>query len=290
MRRARSRAERRAREERARGRRRLLSAGLIIGLTLAALALPAALVWRQVSQARLGLDERGCAERERPRHVVVLIDQTDPLDPRWAAFAQKLAPALTAAASFPTYGRISIYTLTPDAALPIKRVLAECKPPDPRSGSVLFDTRAEREAREARFSGFYEERIAAAARELGARRSPREASPLLEALVALQAELAAWPAERAELIVVSDMMQYSDAFSQYGRYEPFAEFHATRKGQALTPFLEVERARLYYVRRSELAERQDAAHLDFWRALFLAAGVKTLDVVEDPLAAIAPLQ
>ncbi len=285
MRRARTRRERRARERQTARRRRLLAVFALLGVIALAASLPAALIWRQIDRASLVVDERGCAPHDLPRHVVVLIDQSDELSPRWRAFVQALIPAIAEGDGFPPYARLSVYTLTDDAEAPAEEVLSECRPPQAGAGSFLFDTRADRTAREARYAAFYEQAIESAVGRVGLR-GPRAATPLIEALVALQPALLREEADATELIVVSDFMQYSDALSHYGRYEPYADFAATRRGAALTAFLGVDRARLFYVRRPELADRQDDAHTTFWRDYFAAAGAEDLDVIDDPLSAL----
>lgn len=253
------------------------------------LALPAVLIVRGLSGPAMEFDAQGCPLGAAPRHVVIVIDQTDELPPAWRAFVRALIPSVAEGASFPTGSRLSVFGLAGDAAAPLDAILSECRPPSPEPGSVLFDTRAERAARQDRFDAFYDRRIQAAVGRT-ANAGPREASPLLEALVALQERLAETPAVRTDIVMVSDMMQYvRNRFTHYANYPPFDAFRQTPQGARLTAFLGADSMTVYYVRRPELADDQTEAHRAFWTAYFAAAGGGALTWVEDPRQALAAL-
>lgn len=288
MRRARTRRERRAREQRTTVRRRVGAVLALIAVALVVMALPAALIWRQMSETRLSVDADGCAAEHRPRHVLLIIDQSDELSPQWTGYVQQLIPAIAAGETFPAYARLSVFTLSADLDAPLDLVLSQCRPPDPEQGSLLFDTRSERAERQAAFDAFYQDEIAAAVGRTG-QSGPRRATPLLEAFVALQDVLLQQPAEETTLIIVSDMMQYSANFSHYGGYPDLAAFASSRAGDALLPFLRVDAVDVNYVRRPELSREQNEAHDQFWRDYFARAGVERLSVVSDPLAALETL-
>lgn len=290
MRRARSRRERRAREAQAVQRRRVVATIAMVALVAIGIALPGVLIWRFLSAPDVRVDASGCAVATAPpRHVVIVIDQTDALPPPWRAFVRQLIPAVAAAESFPTYGKLTVLGLTANIESPLEEILSECRPPEPDGGSVLFNTRAEREARQERFDAFYDERIQAAVGR-AENAGPREASPLLEAFVALQDRLIEEDAGETELIIISDMMQFTRAFSHYGGYSSYDDFVATARGGRLTAALRADALTAYYVRRPELADRQDAVHRDFWSDYFVASGGLTPRWVSDPLAALAALE
>lgn len=154
---------------------------------------------------------------------------------------------------------------------------------------MLFDTRAERNARRERFDAFYEERIQAAVGRT-ANAGPREATPLLEAMVALQDSLAETPAVRTDILIVSDMMQYvRGRLNHYASYPDFATYRATPRGARLAAYLGADAVTTYYVVRPELADYQTESHRQFWTDYFAAAGEATLTWIDDPLEALAAL-
>ncbi len=298
MRRARTRRERREKEKRSVRNRRLIAVSAIVGVIVALTAIPTVLIVRELTKERIELDEFGCSETFRPAHIVILIDQTDDLPPQWASYVQRLVPALARSGDLPDYGRLSVYSLTDDRAEPLERWLSECKPPNNAGGSFLFDTQADRSESQERLQAFYEEKIA----EISARfegNSVRDASPILEGLVALSqdiddAELEI-QAERTHVIVVSDMLQFTreaPRITHYGESDPdFTEFFAGRQGRDLTPLLDVERMTVHYVRREDESEsrHQTEGHVAFWRAYFEQAGVEQLNWNDDPRAAVEAL-
>ncbi len=289
MRRARTRRERRAREHKEDRRRRALATAAIAALVAIGLALPGVLAWRYLSAPTVELDAQGCPLGTAPRHVVVVIDQTDELPPAWRAFVRALIPDIAEDPGFPPGSRLTVFGVAGDADAPLDAILSECRPPSPEAGSMLFDTRTERNARRERFDAFYEERIQAAVGRT-ANAGPREATPLLEAMVALQEALAQTPAVRTDIILVSDMMQYvRGRLNHYASYPDFATYRATPRGARLTAYLGADAVTTYYVVRPELAQHQTQAHRAFWTDYFAAAGEAALTWIDDPLEALAAL-
>ncbi len=288
MRRARTRRERRAREAQSERRRRVWATLAITGLVAVFLAFPGILIWRAVSGPAIVYDDRGCSPDRLPRHVVLVLDQTDELPPPWQALVRQLAPTIASSADFPTFGRLTIVGLNDNVDAPLTEILSECRPPEPRASSLLFDTRDEREARQERFDGFFDQRIQGALSRAGATAS-REASPLLEAMVALQDLLLDRPAARTDVIFLSDMMQYTRNLSHYGDYPSHQSFAATRRGARLQSVLPLDSLTIYYVRRPRLASRQDALHQDFWNDYFEDAGAADVRWVSQPRDALREL-
>lgn len=295
MRRARTRRERRAREKRSAQIRRLGAISAIVGVIVAAGGLPGVLVWRELTKPEMIIDESGCSPTDRPLHVVVLIDQTDDLDPQWEGFVKGLAPALVKGDRLPEFGRLTVFGLTDDRTAPLELWLSECKPPE-ENGSFLFDSRADRVATQSRLAAFYEDKIADVAARFETN-AGRDASPILEGVVALgdfvQGINIDRRAEETRVIVVSDMLQFTRAsprITHYGANAPdFDAFYAAPTGRALTALLDVEQVIVHYVRRNGDEDHQSDGHMAFWSDYFQAAGVDVLTWNDDPLAAMGVL-
>lgn len=291
MRRARTRKERRAKEQRAAQMKRLGAIGAIIGVIVLGASLPGFMIWRELTKTEIVVDANGCSSDVFPLHVVVLIDQTDPMEGRWDAFVQQVIPKLADDPDMPDFGRLSVYGLTDQRDAPLDEIVVACKPPNPGEGSFLFDTQAERNARQAEYLSFYADKVAPAARA-AAETTAREASPILEGLRALQDVLLDAPADETRVVIISDMLQYtpsSPRYTHYGAYAAFEDFAATRAGERVKAYLPADEVIVHYVRRGSVGAHQDQVHVDFWAGYFAIAGVGTLIWNDDPLVAMASL-
>lgn len=282
MRRARTRAKRRAQAARAEAagrRRRAFARALVAGLAVAVGLAGGWLGWRAAAPWAAGL--AACATGPAPARALIVIDATDPLDPRWRAAAE--AAILDRAATLPARGRLTIAALAPDPAAPVDVVFDACRPSEGGRGRFLFDAGLDAETRAARLSDFYDARVAPAA-PAGRKRTP---SPLLEALVALSDRTAG---PESELILVSDMLQYSAADTHYGQPRDYEIFAASRAGAGLTAALSGVKVRVFYMRRPGLEGEQGPHHQAFWRAYFAAAGAARPVFEDDPNGAAKRLR
>lgn len=291
MRRARTRKERRAKEQRAVRVRRLGAIAAIVVVICAGGALPGWLIVHELTKPNITIDPAGCSPDHQPEHIVVLIDQTDPMPPQWLAYTQQVMPQLAADPEMPTYGRLSVFGLDDNRAAPLAKIVSACKPPNPGEGSFLFDTQAVRSARQAEYDAFYAEKVQRAADAAG-QSTTREISPILEGLRALQDYLLEHPADSTTLYVLSDMLQYTPnapRFTHYGNYPSFADFSDTRAGAAVKAYLPVDTVIVLYVQRPGMSQHQTQTHRDFWHDYFTAAGVGAVEWVDDPIKAIESL-
>lgn len=68
-----------------------------------------------------------------------------------------------------------------------------------------------------------------------------------------------------KLIIFSDMIQNSSAYSQYKSNETYKNFIVTRKGRKSLVDLNGSHVSIYYVRRGKYAVIQGKNHISFWR-------------------------
>jgi hypothetical protein len=74
------------------------------------------------------------------------------------------------------------------------------------------------------------------------------------------------------LVVVSDLMQYVEGYTQYHPYPPFNEFSKSPYYQRVRSDLSGIDIDIWYVRRQSTIKVQGSRHLDFWRDYLLDQG------------------
>jgi hypothetical protein len=92
-------------------------------------------------------------------------------------------------------------------------------------------------------------------------------SPLLETAVRELRQQDFRYAKQRRLVLISDMVQHSDLFSQYKRGRPKADDLADMNAD-----MQGDEIRIHYIRRPSLHRIQTAAHRRFWTSYFTNAG------------------
>jgi hypothetical protein len=220
-----------------------------------------------------------CGEGAPSAHTVVLLDSTDPLTETQRAEALR---TVTAARERLGEGeRLSLYVLRaprPQAPAEIVTLFSRCRPRD-GSGPIgpTDNPRILKDIFEADFARPAEEAIAQMIEPAPAATT----SPIVEALhqVATSREFAPAGADR-ELIIISDLLQKSEALDQYSKSAPktFDRFRQSNS-QYLSAIDNLAGMR---VRVLQLSSRypglQTPARASFWEAYFKAAGVREYQV------------
>jgi hypothetical protein len=208
----------------------VLLAALAI-LVTGALAGGGVWLWRQ-SQAEAVDPVTLCPATGPKAALAMLLDLTDPLSPAQERLVRNRVGALVEAAEPGTL--LVLGVVSPDPDLRAAPRIAVCKPQSGTEASALYQNPR---LVETRFrEGFAEPFAAAFASTLAL--APADSSPIMESLQALVATgLADLPAGvPVRLVVVSDLMQHSAAFSLYrgGSWERFAASpEAARLGESL---------------------------------------------------------
>ncbi len=113
--------------------------------------------------------------------------------------------------------------------------------------------------------------------------STAQISPIMESMQSVivtrlgSQELAAKKTPR-RLIVISDMIQYVQDYSQYKPLEPFNQFKTTPYYQSVQSDMSGIQIEIWYIKRQKTLRVQTQKHLDFWREYIEAQG-GTLDKV-----------
>ncbi len=160
-------------------------------------------------------------DRQDPAHTIILIDQSDPFSENDLAWVDELIDA--EARALPRFGRLSVILPNSDAPFDPQTLYGQCSPgsvedanPILQNPRMIDDTWREH---------FYKPLTAQVAETLQTKQQP--SSPLFEALYAV-GDRADFQSNRKNrrLVIVSDLMQHSDAFSFYKEgadLEAFAE-------------------------------------------------------------------
>jgi len=203
--------------------------------------------------------------------TLLVVDTTDPLTRVQAA---RLAATIRDARdSLPAQGRLTILFLDAANAYDPREILSLCNPGSIRDSNPFTQTakRVERRWREA-FEAPVESAIESLLRAPAASRSP-----IVETIAAATARPdfdARNPNRR--LLVVSDMLQHTNAYSHYAgrmRWESFAQ---SRLAPAALADLTGATVEVEYIRRPGTAHLQTEAHRSFWLAWFERNGATSV--------------
>lgn len=210
--------------------------------------------------------ETGCRiDRKDPAHTILLIDQSDPFAANDIGWVAELIDA--EARALPARGRLSV--MLPNAASPYDPIFlhSACSTGSPdRANPILSNPRMVEDTwRE----DFYEPLLASVETALADTRQP--SSPLSEALFVIGDRPDFQSARKnRRLVIVSDLMQHSDAFSFYRRGADYAAFGETRLASEIPNLDGAEVvARIVPRQAYDLPMGEVRA---FWRAYFEAAG------------------
>jgi len=256
--------------DRQRRRQKTLS---IFALGLIALAATAAVVVRiRAGETAVHLGELDCpADRPPPAYELVLIDASEGFNDAQRLFLEKFFADLDTA--IPDHAKVAVYVLDGRSGSDLPGpIFARCKPPSGATASEWTQNPA-RLARAWRAS-FHEPLQRALASSLA--QLPSAESPIM-ALVQ-KAVLAEFPANPTDaprrIVVISDLLEHTRAYSQYGAAPPgFAVFVEQRFARHLHVDLTGIDVEVLYVSRPGQEKVQGTRHLDFWKDYFVWLGV-----------------
>lgn len=253
---------------RRRRRRRGGEGGLILagaGLALLALAAIGGVLWLDATlEPPPQLSADTLCPVDGPRAVtVVLLDASD--DWPDVTARQVRTRLLDLADTLPTYGLLELRLLTPGD--PAGRVLfAKC---NPGNGEGLSELTANPEmVRRTWAAGFRDpiEQLVSAGIPAG----PADTSPIMAAIQRIAVDRFEGRAAAdipKRLVVVSDMMENTPAYTQYGGNLDYAAFRASPAYQGLRTDLAGADVTILYVQRQRAAAPiPSGAHIAFWTA------------------------
>ncbi|MGI8839551.1 MAG: hypothetical protein ACR2F8_02000, partial [Caulobacteraceae bacterium] len=206
--------------------------------------------------------------------TVILIDTTDPLNPIQRASVQARLGRIVA--SLRLGEEIAVYSLNPNGD-PLKPILAICRPIRPGEVNELTGNRA---IAARRFDEIFAPRLRAAlATAAAGARSGR--SPIMAAIqaIAVSAFQGAGAGLPKRLVIVSDMLENSEAGNHYRGVPEFQAFRATPAYARIRSHLDGVLVTILYLRRDDGAAVQGLSHIRFWNEWFANQGASVEDVV-----------
>lgn len=238
----------------------------VLGVTIVGGVLAATLY---VKSTTVSLDpETGCPKNAPPSEVTaVIIDGSDILTPvQVASIRNEISSYRNEVAK---HGALELYAVgrTEDAVL--RPLFLACNPGDPKELSEL--TSSIRLATRKWQEGFIKPLDDALTEAIPS--TEQSTSPIMETIQSV-AVTAFGPPERKgiprRLIIVSDMMQNTSAFSHYrgGGYEQFKKAAAKKMMVDLRDVV----VEILYVRRESVTKWQGGEHIKFWDQYFIENG------------------
>ncbi len=203
-------------------------------------------------------------------HTMVAVDRTDPLTPaQRVRFRIEMDRVL---ASLATGERLTIIPIEETVPSPLKPILSLCRPPDGSDAHWLYDNKKffmrDFEA------GFGLPLASATAMLEEPAQSPQ--SPILQTIKAI-AELPTFASSvgRRRLIIISDMLENTTAYSQYrDGAQQYEQFHRSVFARQVSTTLEGVAVRVVYLRNEQAVRHQVAMHRTFWQRYFESSGAR----------------
>lgn len=211
----------------------------------------------------------GCPVDGPIARQVIIVDQTDTFTPVQVVDIQNQFQDYKG--KVPRYGELVVYAIRPGSSGIPTPVIRACNPGNADDINQLVEssiqiTRKWRDSFDAPMQKVFEEVL---------QPTFSETSPIIETIQAVTVKEFGpiWMNDRGkELIIISDLIQYSDALSHYGGNYGIDNFVNSSSFNKLSADLrDVDVDLLYLYRHSEKA-KQDTAHRDFWIKLIQEQG------------------
>lgn len=213
-----------------------------------------------------------CPKDGQYARTAILIDATDSLDDAQIKSATERAADLIG-------NRLAVHEWTgvfvldeENLILPSPRI-ALCNPGGGDECNPLF-ANCRDAARE--FDEKFAAPVAAEIRAL-AGLPPDDRSPILEMIRAVSLDGGFDSTRKRRLIIVSDMLQNTPAYSHYGGDFNFSEWQKSDYARDFLrlPLAETE-VEIWYVKRAGLEHLQTHGHIEFWNQYFAATGARVV--------------
>lgn len=258
-------------------RRGILILGVIGAVVVAVLATVVGVMW---ARPALGADncvyqDKRLLKRVPTDQTVILVDQSEALTETHRRFAASFIKDYVADdARFPVRSRIALFTFSKlnfeSRGSPSFRPSSDlCRPPS--HGNELYENNRKITR------GFYERFLipVTAALEESLTTEVGERSPILETLQLIsRSQEIEDGGGRKTLILVSDMLQNTEAFSHYREQNGYEDFVRSGFARDVQADFRDWSIIVVYLRRYRDRRLQQAAHVEFWQRYFHDAGGK----------------
>jgi len=196
--------------------------------------------------------------------TAILIDRTDSFNPtQQAAIRDRLNDVLDHTSK---YDLIEIYSVEPTKTSLLKPEFSMC---NPGRGEEVNQWTGNQHLVEQRFKTSFDAPLQHLF-DLALSAKEADISPIMESIQSIAVtELGAQKTRSKfiprRLIVVSDLIQYVNGYSQYKPIAPFAQFRKTPYYQNVRTDLSDIPIDIWYIRRERTLHLQGEKHIDFWR-------------------------
>jgi hypothetical protein len=225
-----------------------------------------------VRKSKIPLDEANCPVAGPNAVHVIIFDQSDPISGQQSQQIRQRIQALKATAAFGL--RFDIYTLDGDAKNALNPVLRVCSPGKPEEANELIENpELIRRKYEEKFSSVLDRTI-----DQLLVPSVRKSSPIIESMKA--AGITSFgPLDSTKtplyLTLISDMIQHSDAYSNFRTDPSFVELSRNSTWPLVRPNLKGALVDVLYLLRPEARRQgkviQNRGHELFWEQLIKAS-------------------
>ncbi len=228
---------------------------------------------------RVALGEDFCpTERPPTAYVAILIDVTD----RYTEEQKKVVRKVVASTrdSVPTNGKMLVYALKHESTRTMSPLVALCNPGSGKGVSGLTQNPKQmRKQWETKFQAPVDALLKGLLQEPESRRSP-----IMAAIYGLVVDtFDGLPADMPrKLVVVSDMLENTNAYTQYGlEQHDFEAFRGTEAYTRVGINMSGIEVWIYYLRRDRRqggSVQKGRGHIRFWEKFFDAQGAKVMKV------------
>ena len=219
---------------------------------------------------RVEIDKASGCPKEGPiSRTVILIDQTDTFSPVQAIDIQNQFEAYKQ--GVPRYGELVVYTIRPGSTGTPTPVIRACNPGNEDDVNQLVESSA-KIARQ--WKNSFDTPMKAVMKDVLQPMSS-EKSPIIEtiqAVVVSEFGPISMDNRAKALVVVSDLLQHSDALSHYGRKYDADRFVQSQAFNKLSADLRDVDVDLLYLYRDTQKALQNNEHRDFWIRLIQEQG------------------
>jgi hypothetical protein len=233
------------------------------GVGLALLVAVAAVAFLMLKPSSTELDERtGCPKGGPTAVTAVLVDLTDKVKPVTASeIRQRLADIIS---RVPKYGRIDIYSIESENDKLPAQIISVCSPGSAKDADPLYSS-PELIAKWWR-ERYYEPLETVINKILS--QTEGNTSPIMENIGSVS--VLSFTADNSKsiqkrLIIVSDMLQHSDAFSLYRHGPDYEAYVASPKARGITADLREVQVDLFLIQRVVQGKAlNDGPYIEFW--------------------------
>lgn len=219
------------------------------------------------------VDSEFCLEETPVPHTVILMDRTDPLTLQQQSYFVEVANSLMK--DFALHEKVSVFFVDSEMAAKPQPTFSMCNPGNGENLSgYLSNPKKVKKLFKSKFESPFTKTISVMSSE-----KSFVYSPIMEMIksVSYRYDFRHTDKKR-KLIILSDMIQNTDGYSQYNDsalYKNFKKSAYARENEALLGGVEVT---IYYLWRTGLNNVQGRKHISFWEHYFANMGAKLVAV------------